>query len=60
LTTEVKKAANDKKKQASASLLFRMLICSIFNDDQIWLDLTSKQMMKNHDSEVNACYSKHF
>ena len=54
LATEVKKAANDKK-QASAFFLLRMLICSIFSDDQIWSDLTSKQRVKNHDSEVNAC-----
>jgi hypothetical protein len=35
-----------------------MLICTIFDDDQIWLDSTSKEMLKTHDAEVNASYSK--
>ena len=58
LIGEVKKVANDKKKPATATLLFRMLICTIFDDDQIWLYSTSKEMLKTHDAEVRAAYSK--
>ena len=41
LIHEVTSIANNKDKQVSADLLFRMLIGTIFDDDQIWLDLTA-------------------
>jgi hypothetical protein len=55
LIHEVTKVANNKEKPATADLLFRMLIRTIFDNDQIWLDLTAKEMMKKHNSEVEAC-----
>jgi hypothetical protein len=60
LIHEVKSIANNKDKQVSADLLFRMLIGTIFDDDQIWLDLTANDMIKLHHAEVEACYSKNF
>ena len=60
LIHEVTSIANNKDKQVSADLLFRMLIGTIFDDDQIWLDLTAKDMVKLHHAEVEACYSMKF
>jgi hypothetical protein len=35
------------------------LIGTIFDDDQIWLDLTANDMIKLHHAEVEACYTKY-
>jgi hypothetical protein len=46
------------KKSASAELLFRMLVCTIFSDDQFWINSDRSTIEKDHDAEVSACYSK--
>ena len=55
LRLEVTNLAVNNVKPVSSAILFRMLICTILNDDQVWIDLKAKQILNQYPDEVNSC-----
>ena len=63
LKSEIKSLANNKSNPASAGLLFRMLICTLVEDDKIWAENRAKIFLKKYANEVAPSQSdlfKHF
>ena len=57
LKQEVDVRANHKTKPTSATALFRMLVCSMLDDDVIWYESNASQIIKEHRDLISACKS---
>ena len=57
LKQEVDVRANHKTKPTSATAIFRMLVCSMLDDDVIWYESNASQIIKEHRDLIAACKS---
>jgi hypothetical protein len=57
LKQEADVRANHKTKPTSATALFRMLVCSMLDDDVIWYESNASQIIKEHRDLISACKS---